>query len=134
MPTTIFHAMVVMLVDWHCKTFTFIYPLTFEVNVVLKPKLEDGVNVIPSTISHTIRGVWGLGTMGGVNAHSITLCRLLRTFRMACPSMAFNYVNTFSICNITFSFPFSLDFLVFKFFKAFRNRSFKVFSWKMLLK
>ncbi len=134
MPTTIFHAMVVMLVDWHCKTFTSIYPLTFEVNAVSEPKLNDGVNVIPSTISHTIKGVWGLGTMGGVNAHSIIPCHLLKTFRMSCPYVAFNYVNTFSLCNITFSLPSSLDFHVFNFFKAFKKGSFKVFFWKKLLR
>ncbi len=64
-------------------------------------------------------GIWGLGIVGvGVHVPSMTFYHLLKTIRMACPSITFNCVNTWSFFNIAFSNPSSLDVLIFNSFKV----------------
>jgi len=54
----------------------------------------------------------------GVHVPSMTFYHLLKIIRMACPSITFNCVKTWSFFNTTFSNPFSLDVLIFNSFKV----------------
>jgi len=65
------------------------------------------------------------GVSGGHDVPSITFYYLLKTFQMACPSMAFNWAKTWSLCNTVFLDPFSLFVPIFNSFNAFQRRSFK---------
>jgi hypothetical protein len=97
---------------------TFVTALPFDVDMAPMPKVDDGIEVTSSTLSHIVGRLLGLDTMGVVGALSMTFCLYLNTFQMACPFVVFNYAKTFSFCNTSFSFPFSLGVLVFNFFKA----------------
>ncbi len=67
-------------------------------HVEIKPKVDDGIdNVIKVQVdddscikSFNVGGISGLGTLGGVHdIPSMTLCYLLGTFQVACPSITF---------------------------------------------
>jgi hypothetical protein len=72
------------------------------------PKVDDGIHVTSSTLSHIIGGLPSLDTMGVVGALSMAFV-FFSTFPMACPFVAFNYAKTFSFCSTSFSLPFSLE-------------------------
>jgi hypothetical protein len=76
----------------------------------------------------------GIAIIGGVNIPSITFYHLLKTFQVACPFVAINCANIFSFYNTTLSLPSSLDDSIFNSFKTSWNQSFKMSSWKEILK